>query len=184
MDNYITLRRWIDAIDKLMAQVGSLMLFIMMLVVVADVAFRYALNAPFSWSYEVVSTFLLPGLFFLSVSHTLGANAHVAVDIAHNYVSNKVRYVFEAISNAVATPVFAFITWVAVVQTFNEIVQGTSQTSGLELPSWTASVLLPIGFGLLTLRCALNTLGYIASARTTQTWIELPAISGVEGAAE
>ena len=90
--------------------IGCAMLFALMLVVVGDVSLRYLFNAPLQWSYEVISSYLMPGLFFMAVSHTLKANAHVAVDILHNYVGRTTRYVFEAVSTVVALPVFALCT--------------------------------------------------------------------------
>ena len=99
---YVRLRRVIDAIDGVLMLVGCLMLFALMLVVVADVSLRYLFNAPLQWSYEVISSYLMPGLFFMAVSHTLKANAHVSVDILHNYVGRRTRYVFEAICSVVA----------------------------------------------------------------------------------
>ena len=101
------LRRAIDAVDTVLMGIGGAMLFALMCVVVADVALRYLFNAPLQWSYQVISSYLMPGLFFMAVSHTLKAHAHVAVDIVHNYVSRRTRYVFEMICSAGATPVFA-----------------------------------------------------------------------------
>ena len=165
-------------VDRATAYVACLLLFGLMLVVMADVTLRYLFNAPLLWSYEVISVFLLPGLFFLSVSHALSTHTHVSVDILQNYVSDKTRYVFEAITSAVATPVFAFIAWVALQQTIEQFAAGTSHTMGLELPSWVTTALLPVGFGLLALRCLLNTIGYVMSLTSGERWLALPPLSG------
>ncbi|MEO9101426.1 MAG: TRAP transporter small permease [Burkholderiaceae bacterium] len=175
---YQHLRRWMQYVDTAAAYIACLLLFSLMLVVMADVSLRYLFNAPLLWSYEVISVFLLPGLFFLSVSHALGTHAHVSVDILQNYVSDSSRYVFEAITSAVATPVFAFIAWVALQQTLEQFAAGTFHSSGLELPSWLTTALLPLGFGLLALRCLLNTVGYAMSLVSGEHWLALPPLSG------
>ena len=48
------------------------------------------------------------------------------------------------------------------------------------LPTWTISLMLPIGFGLLTLRLAINAIGYIATLATGREVTALPPISGTE----
>ena len=177
---YARLRRVIDAIDAVLMAIGCLMLFALMLIVVADVSLRYLFNAPLQWSYEVISSYLMPGLFFMAVSHTLKANAHVAVDILHNYVRRTTRYVFEAVCTVVALPVFALCTWVSAQHTWNDWQTQATSTSGLAVPTWTISLMLPLGFGMLSLRLLLNAYGYIASLVSRRDVAPLPPISGTE----
>ncbi len=177
---YRALRRGVDAIDALLVSLGCAMLFALMCVVVADVGRRYLFNAPIGWSYEVINNYLMPGLFFLTVSHTLKAHAHVAVDILHNYVKSTARYWFESISTVLAVPVFALATALAADKTLEEFRSAAEASSGLAVPSWTLSIVLPIGFGMLTLRLALNAIGYLATLATGRRVKELPPISGTE----
>ena len=88
---FARLRAAIDGLDAALMAIGGGMLLLLMLLVVADVALRYLFNAPLAWSYEVVSSYLMPGLFFLAVSHTLKAHGHVAVDILHNHLGRTTR---------------------------------------------------------------------------------------------
>ncbi len=173
--------RVMRVIDTLCAYVACIMLFALMMVVVADVSLRYIFNAPLSWSYDAISVFLLPGVFFYAISYTHSTHGHVAVDILHNYVSQRTRYAFEALTSAIAAPVFGFITWIAAQSTWRDWLTGTAMTSGLEVPTWTTSFLLPMGFGLLTVRSLLNFWGYFATLITDKPWLALPPISGTEG---
>lgn len=178
------IRRAIDAIDNAVMFVGCAMLFALMCIVVADVSMRYLFNAPLQWSYEVISSYLMPGLFFFAVSHTLKAHAHVSVDILHNYVSTRSRYAFEAIGSTVAVPAFAICTWVSARNSWNDFTSAAVSTSGLGVPTWTVSLMLPIGFGLLTTRLALNAVGYLRSLLSGRPVIPLPPIAGTEEHAE
>jgi TRAP-type C4-dicarboxylate transport system permease small subunit len=182
--SYARLRRAFDSLDGAVMFVGCAMLFALMLIVVVDVAMRYLINRPLEWSYEVISSYLMPGLFFFAVSHTLKANAHVSVDIVHNYLRTRVRYVFEAITTLVAIPVFAICTWASARVSWADIATHATATSGLAVPTWTISIMLPIGFGLLTLRLVLNAYGYLASLLTDRQLLNLPVISGTEEFAE
>lgn len=181
---YRRLTRWIDALDGVLVAIGGLMLFSLMLLVAADVGRRYIFNSPIAWSYEVINNYLMPGLFFFAVSHTLKAHSHVAVDILHNYVGPKLRYWFEAISMVLAAPAFALCTWVAARNTLHEFQVSAEASSGLAVPSWTISIAFPIGFGMLTLRMGLNAIGYIGTLATGRPFKALPPISGTEEGAE
>lgn len=177
---YTRVSRVVNAIDTALLAVGCLMLFSLMMVVVTDVSLRYLFNKPLAWSYEIISSYLMPGLFFMAASHTLRSNAHVCVDILHNYVGRKTRRVFEALSSTLATPVFGLAAWVSAQNTLKDLEAGSVSSSGMELPTWTISLLLPIGFGLLALRLALHAWGHIGSLVTGRDLRPLPAISGTE----
>lgn len=181
---YAHLRRCIDTVDAVLVGIGSLMLFTLMCLVVADVSLRYLFNAPLQWSFEVISKYLMPGLFFLAVSHTLKAHSHVAVDIVHNYVKTRTRYVFEAIGSVVALPAFAVCAWMAAGVTVNDFRTGAMASDGMAVPTWSVSLFLPLGFGLLALRLLLNSIGYVVSLATGREVLALPPISGTEEGAE
>jgi TRAP-type C4-dicarboxylate transport system permease small subunit len=180
---YRGLRRWIDRIDNVLVSIGCAMLFGLMCLVVADVGRRYLFHAPIAWSYEVINSYPMPGLFFFVVSHTLKAHAHVAVDILHNYVGRTTRYVFEAIAMTLAVPVFGIATWLAAGKTWQDFQTAAESSSGMAVPTWTISIVFPIGFGMLTLRLALHAVGYIGTLVTGRRFKALPPISGsTEGA--
>lgn len=176
------LRRVLDGLDGALVAVGSLMLFALMCLVVADVSMRYLFNAPLQWSYEVISNYLLPGSFFLAVSHTLRSHSHVAVDIVHNHVGRRTRYAFESVASILAVPAFAICAWTSAGATLDHLQTAATASSGLAVPTWTVSVFLPLGFGLLTIRLLLNAIGYLLSLATGDEVLGLPPISGAEGA--
>lgn len=181
---YRALRRIVDAIDGALVLVGAAMLFCLMCLVVADVTLRYLFNAPLQWSYEVISSYLMPGTFFVAASHTLKVHSHVAVDIVHNYVGTKTRYVFEFITTVIAIPAFAICAVMAAGVTWEEFLGGNQSSSGLALASWTLSIFLPLGFGLLTLRLILNAIGYGLTLARGKPVLALPPISGTQEGAE
>lgn len=174
------LRQAVDGLDSVLMVLGGAMLLALMGVVVTDVSLRYLFNAPLQWSYQVISSYLMPGVFFLMVSPTLRRHGHVAVDIVHNHVAPRTRCLLEATTSALATPVFALCTVVSARHSWNDYVSAAVSSSGLPIPTWSFSLLLPLGFGMLTLRLALNTLGYLATLATGREVIPLPPISGSE----
>jgi TRAP-type C4-dicarboxylate transport system permease small subunit len=180
LTGYQALRRAFDAVDNVMMFFGATMLFALMFVIVSDVALRYLFNSPIFWAYEVVSSYLMPGLFFFAVSHTLKAHAHVSVDIVHSHIGRRMRYVFETIATLVSMPVFAICTWISARNTMLDFTTGAESTSGLAVPTWTISIMLPIGFGLITLRLILNAIGYLGTLASGRELQPLPPIAGSE----
>ena len=96
-----------DALDTALMSVGAVLMLAMMLLVVADVSLRYLFNAPLAWSYEVITSYLMPGVFFLAVSHTLEVHAHVAVDLLHQRMRQRLRLAVHAVLAVLAAPVAA-----------------------------------------------------------------------------
>src|SRR3546814_11906080 len=92
-------------------------LFRSMLIVVTDVALRYFFNSPLSWSYELISLYLMVGLFFFSLSDALRTNSHVSVDLLQNCMSPRVRHAAEMIGYACVIVVFAAIVYVFIQRT-------------------------------------------------------------------
>jgi TRAP-type C4-dicarboxylate transport system permease small subunit len=88
--------------------------------------------------------------------------------------------VLEAVTSVLAAPVFLLCTVVSARNTWADLATAATSTSGLALPTWTISVMLPIGFGMLTLRLVLNAIGYIATLVSGRELKPLPPISGTE----
>lgn len=177
---YNRVSRIVGWLDTALLSVGCLMLFTLMMVVVADVTLRYLFNAPLIWAHEIISSYLMPGLFFMVASHTLKSGAHVCVDILHNYLGRRTRYVLETLSCTLAAPIFGLATWVSAQNTWKDFQADAVSSSGMELPTWTISLMLPVGFGMLTLRLALHAVGYLGTLATGRELKGLPAISGTE----
>ena len=95
-------------------------------------------------------------------------------------MGRRTRYVLEALVSTLAVPVFFLCTVVSARRTLEDLQTAATSTSGLALPTWTISLMLPIGFGLLTLRLAINAIGYVATLATGREVTALPPISGTE----
>lgn len=164
--------------------VAGLFMFAIMLVVVTDVVMRYFVNAPLSWSYELISLYLMVGLFFLTLSDALAHHAHVAVDILHHYMPERVRHGAEVVGYVLATPVFAAICYLSAVTTWQSFQGGDVLAGHIPWPTWAAQIFVPLGVGVLVLRMALRAVGHAVSFATGRPAIELPPISGFEASPE
>lgn len=170
--------RILTACERILSNIASLMLFMIMLIVVADVVLRYFFNAPLSWSYELISLYLMVGLFFFSLSDTLRSNSHVAVDLLQNYMSRNVRHAAEMIGYAGASVVFAAIVYVSIQRTYVSYIGDDVIAGSIAWPTWLSNLAVPIGASLLLLRMIFRFLGHALSLLKNRSVIELPPVAG------
>ncbi len=176
--------KWIDRVlirlEKVFSGVAVIMLFLTMMIVVVDVGLRYFFNAPFSWSYDLISMYLMVGLFFLSLSPTLANNGHICIDLLHKYMPPAMMHATEMIGYVLASGVFAGIVFVSVISTY-ESYQAKEVVSGVIVwPIWLSKIAVPIGAGTFALRMMLRIVGHALSLLMRRSIIELPPVSGTK----
>ena len=174
--------RVLRRIEKFGVGIAGIMMFLIMLIVVVDVVLRYFFNAPLYWSYELISFYLMVGLFFFALSDTLASHAHVSVDILHQYLPVQLRHAAEFIGYAASIPVFAGILYMSCIATW-ESWRGADVLAGhIAWPTWLAQVCVPLGVAVILLRMILRCVGHGLSLVRKRSVIPLPPISGTEEA--
>ncbi len=174
------LDRWIGRIERALATLGALLMFAIMAIVATDVAMRYVFNSPFSWSYDLISLYLMTALFYLTLSRTFAEGAHISVDIAQYYMSENVRRVCQIVYGTLSLVLFAIIAWLGLGRTIDDFQSGAATAGAILWPTWLADVFVPIGAGLLSLRLLFHVLAHAASIATGRDLIPLPALAGTE----
>ena len=94
----------LSVIERAVTSVAVICLFAIMLIVVADVFMRYAVNRPFSFTYDLVGLYLMAGLFYLALSDTFAIHAHVSVDILVHRFSRRYGVSARSSPACVASP--------------------------------------------------------------------------------
>lgn len=174
--------RILRVVEKAGVAIAGILMFMIMLVVVTDVVMRYFFNSPLSWSYELISLYLMVGCFFFALSDTLAANAHVSVDILHLYMPERLRHAAEFVGYFLATPVFAAIFYMSVINTWDAYQGGDVLAGHIPWPTWLAAICVPIGVGVMVLRMAFRAVGHGLSFIARRSIIALPPVSGMEEA--
>lgn len=139
-------------IESRIADLAPLSLLAMMGIVTTDVVMRYALSSPLSWSYDLVSMYLMPAIIFSSMAIVQRRRHHVNVNLLYLRLSVPVQRVADMISVIGSGGVLALVAffsgrraWTAYVN--HEVVSGL-----FEWPTWIGPALLTLGSILFIFR--------------------------------
>lgn len=168
----------LTVIERVTSMIAAFFMFAIMTIVFSDVAMRYVFNRPFSWAYDLISLYIMAGVFFLSLSGTYAVNGHINVDILLPRFSAAIQRICIIISNMVGLAIFIPITWLGYERALDNYSSGDVLAGAIPWPTWASAVLVPIGAGILALRLAVHLVANTASLLTGQDLLPLPAISG------
>ncbi|MFG1466428.1 TRAP transporter small permease subunit [Xanthobacter sp. DSM 24535] len=174
LDKVITL------LEQAWMVVATLMLLAIMLVSTLDVGLRYAFNSPLGWSYDLISIYLMSGLFFFALSDTLRCNDHVCVDLLHTVMTPRQRHAALILGYALASVVFALMIWPAFQRTVESWRNDDVVAGSIGWPTWVSSLFVTLGFAVIWLRIVFRFVGHSLSAATGREVIALPPISGTQ----
>jgi len=165
----------IALVERMATAVAVVFMFAIMIVVFGDVVMRYVFNQPFSWAYDLISLYLMAGVFFLVLSHAYAAHAHVSVDIFQQALPKPAVRATEVVTCVVGIIVFALIAWLGFWRAYESFINQDVMAGAIPWPMWPSIALVPFGAGLLTLRLAAHFVGHIASFVSGESLIPLPA---------
>jgi TRAP-type C4-dicarboxylate transport system permease small subunit len=153
----------LGALERALTVIAVAFMFVIMLLVVTDVFMRYALNRPFSFTYDLIGLYLLAGVFFFTLSDALREHVHVGVDILLSRFSPVGRRLSEIITALAGLFVFVLI----------------CKVGAIPWPTWISAALVPFGCGVLMLRLALQLVGNVLSLVSGRDLYPLPPVTGV-----
>lgn len=162
---------------------GALCIAAIMTIAGADVLARYAFNRPLAWSYDLISLFLLTGVFYLSLADTQRAGEHIAVDLLHNRVGERWRHAMYALAYGLSLPVVWVMMTASYRSTRRAFVNNEVLMGAVAWPTWIASCIIAFGLTLLLLRLAHSFAGHSFSVITAHDVIALPKTTGSHGEA-
>ena len=152
-------------VTNLDAVICGVTLTICVILVNANVIFRYFLNSPIKWTDEVVT-----GLFiwtvFMGSAYAHRKHAHLGVDIVINLIHGKARNIIELVMDILQILILVLLTYISaqyvcaliwkrgiVFQWVEGALKYVGQikytyTDTLRIPKWYTGIAVPLGFGL------------------------------------
>lgn len=162
-------------LEKIASTIAAIFMFAIMIIVFCDVIMRYAFNRPFSWAYDLISIYLMAGIFFLVLSEAYASNAHVSVDILQQKFPEAVKRLTEIVTCIVGIIVFSLIAWLGWLRAVDAFRSGDVMAGAIPWPMWPSIALVPFGAGVITIRLALHLIGHVLSLATGRSLVPLPS---------
>jgi TRAP-type C4-dicarboxylate transport system permease small subunit len=157
-------------LEKIASTIAAIFMFAIMIIVFCDV-----INQPFSWAYDLISIYLMAGIFFLVLSEAYASNAHVSVDILQQKFPEPVKRLTEIVTCVVGIIVFSLIAWLGWLRAVDAFKSGDVMAGAIPWPMWPSIALVPFGSGLITIRLALHLIGHLLSLATGRSLVPLPS---------
>jgi TRAP-type C4-dicarboxylate transport system permease small subunit len=170
----LAISRGLAVLETGLAALACLALAAIMLIVVVDVAMRYALSMPLGWSYDLIGLYLLVAVFFLMLPDTLHHHGHVAIDLFTNVLPRRLRHPGLAAGYSAGAVVMALIGFEAWGR-FGAAYAGQDRIAAL-VPwlTWPAYLIVTVGTALLTVRLVYRAVGHGLSALSRRDLVEMP----------
>ena len=163
-------------VEFVLASLAAACLLAVMGIVFVDVGARYFMNSPLAWSYELIGMYLMPALFYLSLSDTLADHHHIAVDLLRSRMSDRLVRVVEIIGCGAMCALFLLIVWIHLQSAVHDLRTGAVTMGVIEWPAWVPAALVVVGSTAIALRLLGRALGHLGSLATGRPLIALPAI--------
>ncbi len=153
---FSTISRAFDLLEKFGMLLAGACLAAIMLIVTCDASFRYLFNAPLSWSFDVISLYLLTATIFFALSSTFKTGGHITIDFLTQFMSPNVLRICTAICDLAMLPVLAFMQYTTAVEMFSAYVENRFNPGALPWPAWPSAALVVVGVGLLFVRVIIH----------------------------
>ncbi len=152
-------------ITNLDAVICGTTLTLCVILVNANVIFRYFLNNPIKWTDEVVTSLFI-WTVFMGSAYAHRKHAHLGVDIVVNLIHGKARDVIQLVMDILQILILVLLTYISaqyvcaliwkrgiVFEMVDGVLKYVGQvkytyTDTLRIPKWYTGVAVPLGFGL------------------------------------
>ena len=165
----LTLRRWTRFLCIALTAVGAIALMGMMFLIAVDVIGRDLFNYAILGTFEIVEYLMIPTVF-LALAYAQLEDAHINVDVAIQFLSQRLRAALSVVTLLLTLGVFLPMAWVGYREAMQVFTQKQVSTV-LLIPRWPFQALMVIGVLAFCLAIVVDML--IAIARAAGREIDL-----------
>jgi len=150
---------WFDRLLNACLALVNAMLFLLMIIVIADVVMTHFFHAPLKWAFEV-SEYVLAFIVFLGAGWLMREEGHLRFDMLLNRLSSKWRAAMEAFLSVVMFIVSVVVVWAGITICVSLYQRGARMESVLQWPRWILISSVPLGFSILALQLIRRSVRY------------------------
>lgn len=168
-----SLHRWDETVARLEKAFVAVMLSIMILIALLQVLLRNAFATGISWGDPLVRNLVL-WVGFVGASMATKEGKHINLDVVSRWIEGRWLWVVHAVAHFSSLGVCAILTYAASLFVINEARSGA--VTFLRVPVWVPELVIPVTFGLMTLRFGLASLISLAAHRSSGSTDEGPCV--------
>ena len=178
------LDRELFRLETILAMIGGLAVFSLMLIAVVSVGGRNFFNSPLPGYVDWIEQ-AMPLIAFVGIAYCQRLGGHIRMDIFIGMLRGRALWLFELFGTflmLVLTIMLVWGSWAHFDRAFSFDAPLWSRDSSLDinLPLWPAKLLAPVAFAVLSLRLVLQLWGYgRALARGLENPVAVPIILDV-----
>lgn len=150
----ITLKPFGKLADRL-GEAASWLFFATGALLTWEVVARYVFSAPTIWAAEISQMFLIWGMF-IALPRTIMRQENIAIEVLHERLPEPVRRACDAAAFVFTAGFCAVVCWYGWLIAWDSLVRGRSTGTMLNIPNWWTEMVVPVGFGLSVIACAVG----------------------------
>lgn len=151
----MTVNQYITRIENGLANVGKVLLFVLMMLIFMNAVMRYVFDSPVTGVIQLIEDYILIGIVFLLLSTVEYEQDHIKVDILVDRIPNLPRKAIYIISSIATIGIFAYS-----IRAYLQVSYSQWQSNALSgywnYPIAPARVLIAFGLTLLCVRLGHN----------------------------
>jgi TRAP-type mannitol/chloroaromatic compound transport system permease small subunit len=151
--------RVLRAVEFATVLVAGVVIFFVMWIGVAEIFSRKLFNYPLYGQLDIIEL-TMSSYAILPVSYCWRAAGHIRVDLVIDYFKGRRRWIAELLTTLVALVLVTAI-WPGVLHFFDNAYEIGDSTINTQWPTWPSKFVPIVGFSILWVRLAVETLAYI-----------------------
>ena len=154
--------RWLGRVEDGFNFLAGALIFVLMLLGVAQIVLRTVFKAPIFGYIDIVEVSMV-GFAVLSIGFVQRVGGHVRMELLLSRLTGRPLWLLEAFGSALA----AFVVGVLIPHSyrhFERAFEFGDSTIDIELATWPAKLVVPVALSLLLLRLLLQLAGYVRLA--------------------
>lgn len=152
-----------------MSWASRISLWVLLLLMIAQVVARYFFNQPFSEVLVLTEAFLMPALVFFSLATVQRHDEHVRVDLVYMHFRGPVKQLADVLICGISAIYWALIAIGGTQEALFSWQMGYEISKDFPLPIATALAIVPIGAAILSLRLVVDVLKATAALAAPTT---------------
>ncbi|UCD78359.1 MAG: TRAP transporter small permease [Desulfobacterales bacterium] len=169
---------FLHLLDEKISRVEQLMiaalLTVMILLAFSQIVLRNFFATGIDWADSLVR-YLVVWVGFLGAAIAVREGKHITIEVVSRWVSGAGSRIIQSISYFFSVVICGLLTWAAIKFITFEVQMGG--TTFIELPVWIPELIIPVTFGLMTLRYALRLLEELTKRLNRVRQAENPKIT-------